>query len=138
MTDPLKSSVHLYDGPLELSAIIKKNLKNSDFAFLSACQTSKGDENLTEEVVHLASGMLAAGYRSVVGTMWSIYDEHGPDLAEIFYERLLDNAVTNDGPKIDGRGAARALHDATRCLREKVSESSHSFLAWVPYIHMGI
>jgi len=66
---PLKSSIHLYDGPLELSEIVKKNLRKADFAFLSACQTSKGDTNLPEEVVHLASGMLTAGYRSVVGTM---------------------------------------------------------------------
>ncbi len=38
--------------------------------------------------VHLAAGMLAAGYRSVVGTnqMWSIIDQHGGDMAEFFYE----------------------------------------------------
>jgi len=59
---PLRSSIHLYDGPLELSEIMKKNLCNSNFAFLSACQTSKGDAKLPEEVVHLASGMLAACY----------------------------------------------------------------------------
>ena len=70
--------------------------------------------------------------------MSTVLDCHILFASHIFYERLLDNAVTNDGPKIDGRGAARALHNATRCLREKVSESSHSFLAWVPYIHMGI
>jgi CHAT domain-containing protein len=73
VTDPLESSIYLYDGLLKLSEIMKKNLKNSDFAFLSACQTSKGNEKLLEEVVHLTSGMLAAGYWSVVGTMWSIY-----------------------------------------------------------------
>ena len=140
MTDPLKSSIHLHDGPLTLSEIIKKKLQNSDFAFLSACQTSKGDTKLPEEVVHLASGMLAAGYRSVVGTMWSIFDEHGPDLADFFYESLLDNnnSTTDDGPNIDGRGAARALHEATQRLREQVSDSPFSFLAWVPYIHIGI
>jgi len=70
---PLESSIHLHDGSLKLSKIMKKHLHNSDFAFLSACQTSKGDAKLSEEVVHLASGMLAAGYRSVVGTMWSVF-----------------------------------------------------------------
>jgi len=138
MTDPLKSSIYLHDGPLELSEIMKKNLQNSNFAFMSACQTSKGDKRLPEEVVHLASGMLAAGYQSVVGTMWSIFDEHSPDIAELFYKSLLNNSVTNDGPKIDGRGAARALHDATCRLREKVSDLPFSFLTWVPYIHFGI
>ena len=137
MTTPLKSSIYLHDGNLELSGIMKKNLCNSHFAFLSACQTSKGDEKLSEEVVHLASGMLAAGYRSVVGTMWSILDKHAPDLAEFFYEGLLAN-VTDEGPKINGRGAARALHKATQRLRENISGSSNSFLIWVPYIHIGI
>jgi len=132
---PLKSSIHLHDGPLELSEIIKKDLHNADFAFLSACQTSKGDTKLPEEVVHLASGMLAAGYQSVVGTMWSVLDKHGPDLAEIFYKDFLENKKE---PKIDGRRAARALHTAIQQLQEKVVDSPNSFLAWVPYIHIGI
>lgn len=130
----LNSSIHLHDGPLELSEIMKENLPNSDFAFLSACQTSKGDSNLPEEVVHLAAGMLAAGYRSVVGTMWSIVDKHGPDMAEFFYESLLEDA-TDKGSKIDGAGAAQALHCATRRFRE---ETPDSLLVWVPYIHIGI
>jgi len=134
---PLNSSIHLHDGPLELSEIMRKDLHNADFAFLSACQTSKGDTKLPEEVVHLASGMLAAGYRSVVGTMWSVLDKHGPDLAGFFYEKLLEDTI-NEGPRMDGRRAARALHDATKCLRENVSGSAYSFLAWVPYIHIGI
>ena len=138
MIDPLQSSFYLHDGQLKLSEIMKKNLGNSNFAFLSACQTSKGDKDLPEEVVHLASGMLAAGYRNVVGTMWSIIDEHGPDLAEFFYESLLGAAATNETPMIDGSHSARALHNATQRLREKVSESPNSFLAWVPYIHIGI
>ena len=136
-TSPLKSSIYLHDGPLELSEIMKKNLPYSDFAFLSACQTSMGDENLPEEVVHLAAGMLAAGYQSVVGTMWSIFDKHGPDLAEYFYKSLLDN-TKNEGLKIDGAKAARALHCAIQHLREKIPDSLDSLLVWVPYIHIGV
>ena len=136
---PLKSSIHLSDGPLELSEIIKKNLHNSDFAFLSACQTSMGDKTLPDEVVHIASGMLAAGFQSVVGSMWSVLDKHGPDLAELFYESLLNiRKNSNKEPKIDGYCAARALHNAIQRLQEKVSDSPYSFLIWVPYIHIGI
>ena len=137
MKNPLKSSIHLHDGPLDLSEIMKKNLLYSDFAFLSACQTSMGDENLPEEVVHLAAGMLAAGYRSVVGTMWSIFDRYGPDLAEFFYESFLEDA-TDEGSRIDGTGAAQALHNATQRLRIQLADSPESLLAWVPYIHIGI
>ena len=139
-TSPLKSSIYLHDGPLELSEVMKKKLPDSDFAFLSACQTSTGDKNLPEEVVHLAAGMLAAGYQSVVGTMWSIVDEHGADIAESFYESLLDNTMTEaEGPKIDCLGVAWALQRATQRFREKISHSPEdSLLVWVPYIHIGV
>ncbi|KAF8122601.1 hypothetical protein EV363DRAFT_1182291 [Boletus edulis] len=40
--------------------------------FLSACQTVTGVEDLTDEAVHIAAGMLFAGYGGVVGKMWSI------------------------------------------------------------------
>jgi len=133
---PLKSSIYLHDGPLELSEILNKNLPYADFAFLSACQTSMGDKNLSEEVVHLAAGMLAAGYRSIVGTMWSISDIHAPDMAEFFYESLLDNGES----KIVGAGAGYALHQAIQHFREKFSDSLdlNSLLVWVPYIHIGV
>ncbi len=72
------------DG-LELSEIIKLQIPNTKFAFLSACQTE-----LSEEVVHIAAGMLAAGYQSVVGTMWSIFDESAPEFAQWFYQYLVD------------------------------------------------
>jgi len=137
MTSPLKSSIYLHDGQLALSEIMKKNLPHSDFAFLSACQTSMGDEKLPEEVVHLAAGMMAAGYQSIVGTMWSILDMHGPDLAELFYESFTGN-ITNEGSKIDGARAARALHCATQHFQEKYSDLPCPLLAWVPYIHIGI
>ncbi|KAF8891114.1 CHAT domain-containing protein [Gymnopilus junonius] len=140
ITNPLESGIHLYDGPLKLSEIMKKNLANADLAFMSACQTSTGDENLPEEVVHLAAGMLAAGYRSVVATMWSISDQHAPQLAETFYENLLNNDESEvlGGAQLNGKHAARALHVATRRLRERLGDSTEALLAWIPYIHVGI
>lgn len=84
-TSPLRSGFHLQDGLLYLSEIMKQQIPTADFAFLSVCQTSAGDEKLSEEAVHLAVGMLAAGYRGVVSTMWSIKDKYGPDVAEKFY-----------------------------------------------------
>ena len=141
-TSPLKSSIYLHDGPLELSEVMKKKLPGSDFAFLSACQTSTGNQSLPEEVVHLAAGMLAAGYQSIVGTLWSIIDEHGADIAEYFYESLLDNVMSEaEGPKtrIDSAGAARALQHATQRFRKQFSYLlEDSLLVWVPYIHIGV
>ncbi|KAF8811441.1 hypothetical protein BYT27DRAFT_6453579 [Phlegmacium glaucopus] len=133
--EPLKSGLCLHDGRLELLEIMKEEIPNLDLAFLSACQTSKGDLKLSEEVVHLAAGMLAAGYRGVVGTMWSISDLHGPVFATEFYEYLLRDNPGLDG--LDSTRAAYALDYATRKVRERLGESDNAFLTWVPYVHFG-
>ena len=113
---------------LTLSEIITMKLGPKDLAFLSACQTATGDPNLSDEAVHLAAGMLLAGYRGVIATMWTINDEHAPQIAKDVYERLfgdLQGGITN---------SAEALHFAVRNLQE----SGAPFHSWVPFIHFGI
>ncbi|KAF8423746.1 hypothetical protein L210DRAFT_851318, partial [Boletus edulis BED1] len=39
-----------------------------------ACQTTMGDEVLIDEAMYIAAGMLFAGYKGIVGTIWSISD----------------------------------------------------------------
>ena len=134
--EPLKSGFFLQDGQLEIFSIIKQNLVGADLAFLSACQTSTGDETLSEEAVHLAAGMLAAGYRGVVATMWSIKDLYGPQIAEDFYANL-----TGQSKILSSDDAARALHYATQKLRKQIKpgkDSDSSLLVWVPYVHFGL
>ncbi|TFK22491.1 hypothetical protein FA15DRAFT_622397 [Coprinopsis marcescibilis] len=136
--DPLRSGFFLHDDqPLSLGAIIQKNLKNADLAFLSACETSAGENKLPEESVHLAAGMLAAGYRRVVATMWSINDRYAPSVAEDFYTRLLDKSGTKS-IGFDGSGSAQALHHAIWKMRDRVGDTERSLLAWVPYVHFGL
>lgn len=130
-TDPLKSAFAFQDGMLDLATIMQKSLVHADFASLSACQTASGDEKLPEEAVHLAAGMLMAGYRSVLATMWSIADVDAPLIADEIYATLLKG----DGEPDSGR-AAYALHDAVAKLRERVGEDA-PFTRWVPFIHVG-
>jgi CHAT domain-containing protein len=140
--DPLKSCFYLHGGCLTLSEIVKLRLRRAELAFLSACQTSAGDEQLSEEVVHLAAGMLAAGYRSVVATMWSIPDSSARVLADRFYRDLLQ--LGGYSGQVDGKLSARALHAALGDVRrdsmppEGSAERLEEFLlAWVPYVHFG-
>jgi CHAT domain-containing protein len=132
--DPLKSGVHLHDGRLELLEIMQQKISNAELAFLSACDTSKGDLKLPEEVVHLAAGMLAAGYRGVISTMWGISDMHGPQFAVEFYQYLLRE---NELGGLDSTQAAYALDYATKKVRESLGEDDTAFLTWVPYVHFG-
>ena len=71
---PTDSGLMLSDGRLKLSDIIKVSRVQGGLAFLSACQTATGDKALSEEAIHLAAGMLLAGYGGVIATMWSIKD----------------------------------------------------------------
>ncbi|CAA7269579.1 unnamed protein product [Cyclocybe aegerita] len=139
---PLNSGFCLHDGLLQLLEIMPQRLANTEHAFLSACQTSTGDENLSDEAVHLAAGMLAAGYRGVVATMWSIRDKYGPEIASTFYSRLLEEgeSCAEEGvvTKIDGAGAARALDFSVQKIREKLGDGESDLLAWLPYVHFGV
>ncbi|KAJ2927363.1 hypothetical protein H1R20_g9731, partial [Candolleomyces eurysporus] len=136
--EPLQSRFRFHSGSLDLSRIIRKNLKNADLAFLSACETSTGEEKLSEEVVHLAAGMLAAGYRRVVATMWAISDGHAPEVASDLYGYLLARRVEGDGSGFNGSDSAYALHHAIQQLRERlVDDSEQSLLTWIPYVHFG-
>jgi len=136
---PLKSGFYLDDGRLELAELMKQNIAQCDLAFLSACQTSTGDEKLSEEAVHLAAGMLAVGYRGVVATLWSIKDEYGPVVAEGFYKYLMEHGRIEGKMRLDGASAARALHHAIQSIRERpdVGDTEKGLMAWVPYVHFG-
>ncbi|PVF90776.1 hypothetical protein CPB86DRAFT_571151, partial [Serendipita vermifera] len=128
--EPTKSALILQDGHLTLEEIIRLNLPNAEFAFLSACQTTKGDEKLSEEAVHIAGGMLLAGYRGVVATMWSIQDDLAPEVADEFYAYL-----TRGGQQPDSRKAAEALHVSIQKLRKK---RDVPLTAWIPFVHLGV
>ena len=136
----LQSCFFFHDGSLNLSAIIENNLTHADLAFLSACQTGTGEPTLSDEVVHLAAGMLAAGYRRVVATMWSIRDKDAPEVAKDFYEYLLDHQGngSSEKPGFDGSQAAYALHHAIQRLRHRPDGSQRSLLSWIPYVHFGL
>ncbi|KAG8729303.1 hypothetical protein FRC10_004079 [Ceratobasidium sp. 414] len=127
---PMASAFHLQDGPLDLATITKKQLKNTDLAFLSACQTATGDKKLSEEALHLAAGMIMAGFRTVVATLWPIQDGDAPLVAEKSYEYMLKDRLP------DTSKAARALHHAVGCLRENVGVEKYG--RWAPYIHIGL
>jgi CHAT domain-containing protein len=75
---PLDSGLILHDGRLRVSEIMRRPegdhasnaRKPMSLAFLSACETAKGDTKVPDEAMHLAATLLFAGFRGVVATMW--------------------------------------------------------------------
>ena len=114
---------------------MEESTDRAELAFLSACQTATGDASLSEEAVHLSAGMLAVGFRAVVGTLWSIGDAEAPVVADAFYASLLEQRRRGIDA-LSRTGAAYALHDAIKVLRERVGEEN--FLKWAPFVHFGV
>jgi CHAT domain-containing protein len=129
--DSLDSAFLLEDGKLKLSTLMTQSLPHAEIAFLSACQTASGDEQLPEEAVHLAAGMLNVGYKSVIGTMWTIKDLQATKVAEKFYEAMKKQLVAGGELR-----PAFALHEAMQHLRK--SDGVFEFLRWIPFIHFGL
>ncbi|KAF8198725.1 CHAT domain-containing protein [Mycena galopus ATCC 62051] len=134
VSDPTNSAFLLAGSSrLTLSRIIELSLPDADLVFLSACQTATGSKNLEDESVHLTAGMPLAGYRGVIGTMWSIMDDDAPKVASDIYEHLFQTSPPGS------TRAAEALHLAVGKLRDSDGAGgSKSFSRWVPFIHAGV
>ncbi|KAJ6522364.1 tetratricopeptide repeat-containing protein [Mycena vulgaris] len=140
--NPLDSGLMLSDGRLKVSRIMQQpeneeSRKAMSLAFLSACETAKGDNSTPDESMHLAATLLFAGFHAVVATMWTMYDSDGPKVADTFYEYLFKDCKpdTNSPVTPDLQKAAEALHFAVAKLRK---EPGMSFKRWVPFVHYGL
>jgi CHAT domain-containing protein len=129
ISNPTESALLLAEhSQLTLSTISNLLLPNAQMVFLSACQTATGDKDLADEAVHLAAGMLLAGFCGAIGTMWSISDHDAPEVADSVYAHILKD----NNP--DAKQAAYALHVAIRKLQKR----NVSYFSWVPFIHLGV
>ncbi|KAG8858977.1 hypothetical protein FRB96_004797 [Tulasnella sp. 330] len=131
LTDPFQSRFSLLnrDAPLTVLEILKNGLPHAELAVLSACHSAAGDRSAPDESIHLTAGLMFAGFRGVVGTMWGTADVDGPALAEEFYECMFR------GPdRVECRDAATALSRAVRQLRRR----KVPFDRWITFVHYGI
>jgi CHAT domain-containing protein len=69
-SNPLESGFIMADERLTISKLMSLSLPNALFAFLSACETARGDDKQPDQAVHLAAAMIFVGFKSVIGTMW--------------------------------------------------------------------
>jgi CHAT domain-containing protein len=89
--NPLQSGFHLADGKLTIARIMEQNNPDALFAFLSACETAKGDDARPDQLIHLANAMIFAGFKSVIATMWYVHAFHDTFL------QYADDAFQGDG-----------------------------------------
>ena len=67
---PLDSGLKLDDGLLQISRIMKEKMPNGSLAFLCACETAMGDQNLPDEAMSIGASLIFSGFQRVIATMW--------------------------------------------------------------------
>ncbi|KAF8436266.1 CHAT domain-containing protein [Boletus edulis BED1] len=124
-TRPFESAFALHDGHFTIERIMRCEPENPQFAYLSACHTTVGDEESPDEVIHLASAMQFAGFRSVIGTMWAVDDAETDKITSTFYKHMVDESGC-----LDYTRAAFALHKTMRSVNVPLDQR-------ILYIHLG-
>jgi CHAT domain-containing protein len=133
--EPFESYFELEGSRLRVQDIMDARLEHAEFAFLSACYSATSSGRIVDESISLTSALQLAGFRSVVGTMWTMYDPDAPHLTEGFYQNLMKHG----GEYTD---AAEALHHAIKKLRRPEPNSPTvinraAVHRWAMFIHIG-
>jgi CHAT domain-containing protein len=143
--------------PFTVETLLQADLSSKApfLSYLSACGTGQVlDEDSVDESIHLANAFQVAGFRHVIGTLWSVDDELCVDMARVTYEYLRDQGMGDES-------VGRALHRTSRMLRDRwvdgeikagrgegrsgaerrvvlegVSDGRQPL--WVPYVHFGL
>jgi CHAT domain-containing protein len=79
-------------------------------------------------VINVAAAMQYAGWRHIIGTLWSMWDDAASGIARDVYDTL-----TAEGRFEPARSAA-ALHAAVRGLRRRHPLRPS---VWAPFVHIG-
>ncbi|WP_344839487.1 CHAT domain-containing protein [Kribbella ginsengisoli] len=118
---PSDGRLILADDPLTVVELIRIGVVPR-FAFLSACETARGDVGVPDESLHLAGALFLAGCPQVIGTVWPVSDARSVDLVAEVYD-----AVPAVGP-------ASALHAAVATVRRRFPDDP---MRWASHVHFG-
>lgn len=103
---PLLSSILLANGEALTVYELMGTQLNADLVVLSACRTAQGEVTQGDDVLGLTRGLLAAGARSAVTTLWPVDDIATSLFMEQFYQHVRK-----------GVSPAQALRNAQNDLR---------------------
>jgi tetratricopeptide (TPR) repeat protein len=132
LADPATGGLLPHDwataGLITVTDLIDPANIGGEFAFLSACKTATSGVTNPDEAINLATAMQHAGWRHVIGTLWSIWDDSATTVTRDLYPQLL-----RDG-HLDLSTVAHALHHTIRAMRDGDRARPS---VWAPFIHTG-
>ncbi|MFE6286727.1 CHAT domain-containing protein [Streptomyces sp. NPDC057877] len=129
LAEPSQGGLILHDGVLTVAQLAGGGAHPGDLAFLAACETANGGLVNMDEAISLTAALRFAGWRDVIGSLWTANDEAIAEAAEAVFTAVAGRADPT------GDDVARALHSAMRELRD-LTESEVAIL-WAPFVHMG-
>lgn len=98
------------------------DLRGTQLAVLSACDTGRGDIRPIQGVYGLRRAFLIAGAETVVTSLWHVSDQDTRDLMVSFYENVLA-----------GQGRGRAMEQAAQAMRQRHPQPYY----WAPFLVIG-
>jgi len=112
------------DGIVTDLDVQSMDLRGTQLAVLSACQTGLGAIYMGQGVYGLQRATLTAGAETVVTSLWFVDDTTTKTLITRYFQRLMN-----------GQGRVQALQQAARSVREDPLKS-HPYY-WAPFISVG-
>jgi hypothetical protein len=127
MDQPSESHIVVHEGRVTVRDLAGLRTRDGELAFLAACDTVRGAPQLADEAIHLGAALQLAGYRHVVGTLWSAADDVAARVVHEVYGALR--------PDVTGAGLVPlALHAAVRGVRDQYPDVPS---LWSGYAHFG-
>ncbi|SIN08810.1 CHAT domain-containing tetratricopeptide repeat protein [Micromonospora cremea] len=125
---PAWGHLALASGPLHVRDLWRPAGRPGALAVLSACETVRGGAALPDEALTLGTAFQLAGFRHVIGALWSISDALTVRLCADLYAGLaVPGGIAPDR-------AAVALHRSVRRLRAALPDRPDT---WAGYAHLG-
>ena len=119
--NPMFSSVQLGSSRLSLFDLYQLELR-AELVTLSGCGTGLNVVEGGDELMGMVRGLLYAGARAALVTLWDVNDQSTSEFMKRFYRCLQA-----------GSSQARAMQEAMRELRE---EYPHPYY-WAPFVLVG-
>ncbi|MDD3587529.1 MAG: CHAT domain-containing protein, partial [Thermoguttaceae bacterium] len=129
---PVDENNEKNDGFLAANEITNMDLRETQLAILSACETNLGEFSHEEGVMSMSRAFMIAGCRNVLTSNWSVDDEATMTLVYHFLDRVLGAAEDNECDLAD------ALRNAKLFLRKfsDLRELKKPFY-WAPFVLWG-
>ena len=123
--DPLAGGLLLArDECLTIRELLASGIGAARFAVLSACDTARVEDLMSDEMVSFPTALMQCGFGGVIGSLWAASDRPTTMLMKAFYREWRGNATS---PRL----ALRAAQQWTRDRRYA------SPLAWANFVYVG-